>query len=299
MRRTWTRVPAILLVSLLCGGLFVPRARAFDAAALTAALASLEAGADGRLGVGLADRRGLPLFAYRGDEAFPFCSTFKVLLVAAVLDRTRTEPGLLEERVTYGEKDLLAYAPVAREHLAEGLTIAELCVAALQVSDNTAANLLLARLGGPAAVNRLARSLGDPAFRLDRIEPDLNTALPGDARDTTTPLSMAASLAKLAFGDVLAPPLRERLLEWMRGNTTGNASIRAGVPAGWTVGDKTGSGDYGTTNDIAVLWPPQGEPVVLALYFTQGTPEAKPRKDVLAAATGLVTSALSSAAAAQ
>ena len=268
--------------------LFASRAQAFDAARLNASLTALESGANGRLGVAVVKPDARLHFAYRGGEAFPMCSTFKLVLVAAVLRQSEIDPGLLAKPLRYTEKTLLEYAPVTRQHLATGMTVGALCAATLQVSDNTAANLLLETLGGAPALNRFAASLGDRAFRLDRIEPDLNEAQPGDPRDTTTPMAMAASLEKLVLGDGLAPAQRELLAAWITGNTTGNASIRAGVPAGWSVGDKTGSGAYGTTNDIAVLWPPRGGPVVLAIYFTQFEKETKSRKDVLATATRLV-----------
>ncbi len=168
------------------------------------------------------------------------------------------------------------------------MSIAQLCAATVQYSDNTAANLLIKGLGGLEAVNRFTQGIGDPAFRLDRREPDLNSAIPGDLRDTTTPAAMAASVKKIVLGEVLGASQREQLIVWLKGNTTGDASIRAGAPAGWIVGDKTGAGDYGTTNDVAVLWPPKGAPVVLAVYFTQPQQDAESRRDVLAAATRLV-----------
>ena len=168
----------------------------------------------------------------------------------------------------------------------------ELCAAALQYSDNTAANLLIKLIGSTAAVTAYARSIGDSEFRLDRWETELNSAIPGDPRDTSTPAAMARSLQRLALGDALGTPQRERLLDWLRGNTTGAARILAGVPADWRVGDKTGTGDYGTTNDIAVAWPPSKPPIILVLYFTRPGKEAKPRSDVLAAAAGIVAQAL-------
>lgn len=168
------------------------------------------------------------------------------------------------------------------------MDIDALCAAAIQVSDNTAANLLLAELGGPGALTAFARRLGDGTFRLDRLEPELNSAIPGDPRDTTTPEAMVRTVARLTLGDALPPEKRDLLVAWLRSNTTGGASIRAGVPQGWTVGDKTGGGDFGTTNDVAVLWPPQGRPLVLAISFTQPQRNAPARREVLAAATRLV-----------
>lgn len=253
--------------------------------------AELEAKANGRLGVSVIDTGTGREIAYRGHERFAFCSTFKVLVAGAILQQSMAHPGLLQQNVLYSKTDLVTYSPLTEKHLAQGMTIAELCAATLQYSDNTAANLLLQQLGGLQGVNRFARSIGDASFRLDRWETELNSAAPGDERDTTTPSAMAASLKKLVLGDVLAAPQREQLIGWMKANTTGDASIRAGVPAGWVVGDKTGSGGYGTTNDIAVLWPQKGAPLVLAVYFTQNQPDAGSRRDVITEATRLLIAA--------
>ncbi len=255
---------------------------------LTQALAALEASSKGRLGLALINVDTGVEFQYKGDLRFAFCSTFKLMLVAAVLKKSMTQVGLLTQHITYQKADLLSYAPITTKNLAQGMSVSELCAATLQYSDNTAANLLIKQIGGLEAVNRFAQSLGDRDFRLDRFEPELNTALPFDIRDTTTPKAMAASLKKITLGTALAPNQRAQLVTWIKGNTTGDACIRAGVPSGWTVGDKTGSGSYGTTNDIAVLWPPTGQPMVLTIYFTQLQKDAEARRDVLAAATKLV-----------
>ncbi|WP_387465029.1 class A beta-lactamase, partial [Photorhabdus sp. RM323S] len=219
-------------------------------------LAELENSTKGRLGVTLINTANGQEIQYRGNERFPFCSTFKLILVATVLHKSMSQSKLLAKHINYHESDLLSYAPIAHKNLNQGMSITQLCAATLQYSDNTAANLLIKELGGVEAVNHFTQSLGDPAFRLDRWEPDLNSAIPDDPRDTTTPAAMAASVKKIVLGETLAAPQREQLTVWLKGNTTGNASIRAGAPVGWVVGDKTGSGDYGTNNDVAVLWPP-------------------------------------------
>jgi len=167
-----------------------------------------------------------------------------------------------------------------------------LSAAALQYSDNPAMNKLIKYLGGPAKVTEFARSIGDTIFRLDRDEPTLNTAIPGDERDTTSPVAMAESLRKLTLGNALAEPQRAQLVQWMKGNTTGAASIRAGLPSAWLVANKTGGGDYGTTNDIAVIWPANHAPLILVTYFTQAQPDAKARRDVLSSAASIVTEGL-------
>lgn len=291
LRRRWLPVVLAMVVCAVSGSVW---AGTDGVKALNGQLAALEREAGGRLGLALRDPATGRRFAYRGGERFPLCSTFKLVLAAAVLRKSQDDPGLLAQSMAYGPGDLLAWAPVTRKNLEQGraMTVSDLCAAAIQVSDNTAANLLLAKLGGPKALTAYARSLGDKAFRLDRREPDLNTAQPGDPRDTTTPEAMARTVEKLVLGDALAAPQCQQLADWLKGNTTGGESIRAGVPAAWTVGDKTGSGGYGTTNDAAVLWPPQGGPLVLAVYFTQTQKNAPARKDVLAAATRLVLAGL-------
>uniref|UniRef100_UPI0036D92D7B class A beta-lactamase n=1 Tax=Photorhabdus sp. RM322S TaxID=3342825 RepID=UPI0036D92D7B len=252
-------------------------------------LAELENRTKGRLGVTLINTANGQEIQYRGNERFPFCSTFKLMLVAAVLHKSMSQSELLAKHINYSESDLQSYAPIARKNLNQGMNITQLCAATLQYSDNTAANLLIKELGGLEAVNRFAQGLDDRAFRLDRWEPDLNSAIPDDPRDTTTPAAMATSVKKIVLGETLATPQREQLVVWLKGNTTGDASIRAGTPDGWVVGDKTGGGDYGTSNDVAVLWPPEGgSPVVLAVYFTQHQKDAESRRDVLASTTRLV-----------
>lgn len=263
-----------------------------DATSAHERLSALERATGGRLGVAALDPTGATHIGYRADERFPFCSTFKVIAAAAILKRSETESGLLERRIAYSKDELVAYSPITEQHAGNGMTVGALCAAALQYSDNTAGNLLLKLLGGPPATTAFARAMGDPAFRLDRWETALNSALPDDPRDTTTPAAMVASLRRLASGDVLAAPQRALLVDWMRGNTTGAARIRAGVPQSWAVADKTGTVDYGTTNDMGMLWPPGKPPVVLVIYFTQPEPAAPARSDVVAAAARIVAETL-------
>jgi len=286
-RRTFLRAALVLPAIGLAG-----RAHADGAAS---ALADVERRAGGRLGVAAWRRGGGQVLAWRADERFPLCSTAKVVVAATVLSRATRAPGLLDERVRYARTDLVAWSPVTEQHVGDGMTVAGLCAAALQVSDNTACNLLLDRIGGPAAVTAFARRIGDTAFRLDRRETALNTALPGDARDTTTPRAMAKSLEALLLDDALAPDARRRLLDWMLANTTGKERIEAGVPAGWRVADKTGTGAYGTTNDVGVVFPPQGTPVVVAIYYTGATPDAHSDSKVVADAAAIVARTLAGA----
>ncbi len=251
-------------------------------------LKQLETTFAGRLGVVALNTGNGEVLSYRGDEPFPLCSTFKAMLAGAILQRSVLTPGLLDERITYRKSDLVSYSPVSEKHVQDGMTVAELCAATVQYSDNSAANLLMKLLDGPEGLTTFARSIGDHHFRLERWETELNSAIPGDLRDTTTPLAMAHSLQRLVVGDALPESQRQQLQTWLRGNTTGATRIRAGVPANWQVGDKTGTGDYGTTNDVAVLWPPGKAPVVLTLYLTQTSKDASPRNETLAAATRVV-----------
>lgn len=247
-------------------------------------MAELEQSSNGRIGVALLDADGRTVLAYREDERFPLCSTFKAVLAAAILKHGETDGGFLGKTIVYGQQELVSWSPVTEKNRAKGMTVLDLCAAAVRHSDNTAANLLMRERGGPEGVTAFARSVGDTVFSLDRWETELNAAEPGDARDTTSPLAMAETLRSIVLGDVLSPEGRTLLQGWLKSSTTGDGAIRAGLPEGWTVGDKTGSGSYGTTNDIAVIWPPSGPPFVLAVYFTQTRKDAPSRRDVLAEA---------------
>ena len=195
--------------------------------------------------------------------------------------------------MAYGPADLLKYAPVTRAHVAAGgMTIEALCAAAIEVSDNTAGNLLLHAVGGPAGLTRYARSLGDTVTRFDRTEPTLNTAIPGDPRDTTTPAAMIALANRILVGDALSHASRTLLLQWLRASTTGGARIRAGLPHRWTAGDKTGTGDHDATNDVAIAWPPQRQPLLIAEYYVGSPASTAQREAVLAGAARVVVRAL-------
>lgn len=232
-------------------------------------LAQIERESGGRIGVALLASESGQVTGYRMDEPFPMCSTFKVLAVAAVLARVDRGEEHLARSIPIAEADILKYAPVTSQHIGtSGMTIAELCEAAITLSDNTAANLLLHSLGGPAAVTAFARSIGDTHTRLDRTEPTLNEAAPGDLRDTTTPRAMAADLRALLLGAVLTSASRAMLKEWMVQCQTGLKKIRSALPANYLAGDKTGSGDRNTSNDVAVIWPPGQAPRVLTVYLT-------------------------------
>jgi len=236
-----------------------------------ARFAAIEKEAGGRLGVAALDTGTGRRFGHREEERFPMCSTFKVLAVSAVLTQVDHGKENLDRRIRFAAGDVIDGSPISKDHLGDGMTLAELCAAALDYSDNTAANLILSALGGPHAVTAFARSLGDPVTRLDRTEPTLNEATQGDPRDTTTPATMAANLQKLLLGKALAPASREQLTNWMIANKTGDARLRAGLPHDWRIGDKTGTGERGTANDIVIAWPPGRKPIIVAVYLTGST----------------------------
>lgn len=243
-----------------------------------------------RLGVFAYSPAGGDPVTYRDTELFPMCSTFKTLAVGAVLQGLRKGDGFLHERIRYTERDTKAsgYAPITgkAENLRDGMTGAELCGAAISYSDNCAANLLLRRLGGPSAVTRFCRSVGDEHTRLDRWEPALNSAVPGDEKDTTTPRAIALTYARLALGNALPAQHRERLTGWLLANTTSRNQFRAGLPRDWAIADKTGAGKYGTNNDVGIAWPPGRPPVVMAVLTTTDDENLdKTKTDVLIAET--------------
>lgn len=274
MTRTWTRRQFLLGTFGTLATACVPSRVAAPAAVqagMPRSLAEIEARVGGRVGVFALDTGTGRLLAHRADERFAMCSTFKWALAAAVLARVDRAQLSLDERVSYGSTDLLEYAPVTREHVAEGsMTVDTLARAAVTVSDNTAANLLLAKIGGPAGFTQFVRSLGDLVTRLDRDEPTLNSNDPGDPRDTTSPRAMVGLMRRVLCGNALSPASCERLLDWLRACETGKDRLRAGLPQDWTVGDKTGSGPRSTINDVAIAVPPHRAPILIAAYMSEG-----------------------------
>ncbi|HEY2711583.1 MAG TPA: class A beta-lactamase [Chthoniobacterales bacterium] len=256
-------------------------------------IVAIETRVGGRLGIAALDTGNGQRLEHRAEERFLMCSTFKLLAVAAVLHRVDSKQEELGRFIPYTKSDLLEYAPVTRKHVDEGgMTLEALCAAAIELSDNTAANLLLKTIGGPAGLTRYARSLGDSQTRLDRFEPDLNNAIPGDERDTTTPGSMLGDLRRLLLGDALSVASRQRLEGWLVASETGRSMIRAGVPTDWRVGDKTGNGRGGATNDIAILRPPGKAPILIAIYSLGSTASAEVRTGAIAAAARAIVAEL-------
>ncbi len=237
--------------------------------ALPDEFARLEQINGGRLGVTVVDMVSGERTGYRANERFPMCSTFKFLLASAVLQRVDRHEERLDRSIPIPPKPLLPNSPLTEQHAGGTMTIAVLCQAALTRSDNTAANLLLESIGGPAEVTDFARSIGDGVTRLDRMEMALNEALPGDPRDTTSPAAMAGDLKSVLLGNVLSAVSREQLTQWMEANQTGLDRLRANLPEGWRAADKTGSNGTHTSNDIAVLWPPETRPIIVTAYITQ------------------------------
>jgi beta-lactamase class A len=232
-------------------------------------IAAIEAREGGRLGVVALDSASGRRLEHRADERFPMCSTFKALAAAAILKRVDAGTERLDRQIAYGPSDLLDYAPVSKAHVAEGsMSLTAICAAAIDWSDNTAANLMLQVLGGPVELTSYLRSIGDATTRLDRNEPTLNTAIPGDERDTTTPAAMAADVQRLLLGPDLSEASRQQLESWMVDDKVGDKRLRAGLPQGWGIGDKTGSGDYGTANTVAIIRPPGRAPLLAAVYYT-------------------------------
>lgn len=236
------------------------------------ALAELDRKSGGRLGVCAIDTASGRKLMHRADERFAMCSTFKLPLAAAILQRAAQGKLKLDTVVAYGKDDMVPYAPVTEKNLDKGgMTIGDLAEAAQKTSDNVAANLLLKQIGGPAGFTQFFRDIGDEVTRLDRYEPEMNSGgVAGDERDTTTPAAMAATVAKLFTSSVLPDDSRALLSQWTIDTKTGLKRLRAGLPPAWKAGDKTGTaldGKLGKYNDIAVAWPQDRAPIVVAAYF--------------------------------
>ena len=260
--------------------------------ALQAELAKLEAASGGRLGVASQLGADGKILSYRGGERFPMCSTFKTVAAAAIL---RDKPQLLGQRIRFAKGDIQPWSPITEKHLHDGLTVADLCAAMLQHSDNTAANLILAQLGGPQGLTRFARSIDDTTFRLDRWEVELNSAIDGDERDSTMPIAMCSTLQKLLCGKLLPEPARKQLTIWMLGCATGVGRIAA-APKGWQVAHKSGSGDNGTANDIGLMLPPdkagsRSAPLVVSIYLTGSKLPGSDNDKIIASAARLLCAA--------
>ncbi len=248
-------------------------------------IAAIEARLGDRIGVAGLDTGNGKRIDYRAEERFPLCSTFKFLAAAAVLKRVDEKKDKLDRFVSYDAKDILEYAPVTKAHLEDGgMTLGALCAAAIEQSDNTAGNLLLDAIGGPDGLTKFAHALGDHVTRLDRVEPELNSAISGDERDTTTPASMCSDMRRLLVGDALSESSHRQLESWLQHSETGGLMIRAAVPKTWSIGDKTGRSANGATNDIAIIRPPDRAPILLAIYSAGSSASANDRVAAIAEA---------------
>ncbi|MEI4804504.1 class A beta-lactamase [Bacillus sp. FJAT-51639] len=250
----------------------------------------LEKKFDARIGVYAIDTGTNRTVAYRPNERFAYASTFKALAAGAVLQQNSIDK--LDEVITYTKDDLVTYSPITEKHVDTGMTLGEIAEAAICYSDNTAGNLLFKKLNGPNGFEKALRQIGDRVTMADRFEPDLNEATPGDIRDTSTPKALATNLKAFTVGNVLPTDKRKILTDWMRGNTTGDQLIRAGVPKGWEVGDKSGAGSYGTRNDIAIVWPPNREPIIIAILSSRDTKDATYNNELIAQAAKITINAL-------
>ncbi|MGQ4706154.1 class A beta-lactamase BlaIII [Bacillus thuringiensis] len=252
--------------------------------------AKLEKEYDAKLGIYALDTGTNQTVSYRSDDRFAFASTSKSLAVGALLRQNSIEA--LDERITYTREDLSNYNPITEKHVDTGMTLKELADASVRYSDSTAHNLILKKLGGPSAFEKILREIGDTVTNSERFEPELNEVNPGETHDTSTPEAIAKTLQSFTLGTVLPSEKRELLVDWMKRNTTGDKLIRAGVPKGWEVADKTGAGSYGTRNDIAIIWPPNKKPIVLAILSNHDKEDAEYDDKLIADATKTVLNIL-------
>lgn len=251
---------------------------------------TLEKSFDGKIGVYAIDTNNNKIVSYRADERFPVQSTMKLMGVAALLKQSDHDKNLLREKIHYTQEDLMPWHPITGKYLTRGMTFAALAEAAMSYSDNSAIDIIIKKLGGPKSVTDFARSIGDEAFNIEHYEEDLN-ANPKNIQDTSTPKNMAINVQKLTLGNILTQAQQKQLVIWMRNSTTGYQRIRAGVPIGWVVAEKTGGGlggGYGIANDIGILWSPLCKPIVLAIYTVQNQQDAKSRDDIVASTTRII-----------
>ncbi|HFK1765416.1 class A beta-lactamase [Bacillus wiedmannii] len=250
----------------------------------------LEKKFDARLGVYAIDTGTNQTISYRSNERFAFASTYKALAAGVLLQKNSTEK--LNEVVTYTKEDLVDYSPVTEKHVDTGMKLGEIAEAAVRYSDNTAGNILFHKIGGPKGYEKALRQIGDRVTMSDRLETELNEAIPGDNRDTSTAKAIATNLKDFTVGNALPDKKRNILTDWMRGNATGDKLIRAGVPKDWIVGDKSGAGSYGTRNDIAIVWPPNRAPIIIAILSSKDEKEATYDNQLIAEATEVIVNAI-------
>jgi len=287
----WTRrntmalalAQALALASSLVGLPGTAEAAGFDPAPLARTVQDAESRLSARVGVSVIDMETGETWQHKGDERFPTNSTFKAFLCAALLDAGARGIADPDRKVTVRKSDIVFYSPVTEERVdGAPVSIRQLCEFAVTISDNAAANLVLKEIGGPEALTAYLRGIGDEVTRADRWEPDSNTGIPGDDRDTTTPNAAAQTLKKLVLEETLPPEARKTLTDWLIGDKVGNDTLRAGLPEGWRIADKTGAGANGSRNNIAVIWPEGRKPVVIAVYITEAHASMETRNKAIA-----------------
>ena len=251
-----------------------------QAETIAQAARAIETELGGRVGVALRRQGDAQVTGHRPDERFPLSSTFKAPLCGAILTLVDAGADQLDRPIGYTSADLVDYSPVTSTHNA--MTVGALCEATITLSDNTAANLLLDRLGGPEDFTAYLRAIGDDTTRLDRRETALNEAAPGDPRDGSTPAAMTATLDRLLFGPILSAASRDQLEAWMRADQVADDLLRASLPQGWIIGDKTGAGGFGSRSIVAVIRPPQGGPWLAAVYLTGNKADMPTRNRAIA-----------------
>lgn len=262
---------------------------------LQAQLDALQKRSGGRIGLFALNSGSRAQIAFQADQRFAFCSTFKLLLAAAVLARVDAGQLNLDKPIRYSSNDMLAHAPITSARLVNGrgvMSVGELCEAIVTVSDNPAANLLFPLVGGPPGLTRFLRELGDPHTRSDRIEPALNSNQAGDERDTTTPAAFVNSMEALLLGNRLSEEALQLLVGWMVGSSTGLQRLRAGLPEGWRAGDKTGTGAGGAVNDVAIAWKPEQAPLLMAVFMSGSAQSVDELNAIHAELAGLVVKAI-------
>ncbi len=268
-RRGFSKLALVVLAS---GGGAVNRVLLAQENSLQDTAIAVERRLGARLGLAVLDESSGRIWGYQADQRFPMCSTFKLIATGAFLARVDSGHDSLLRRVAIEQDALVSYSPVTETRVGgQGMTMAEICEAALTQSDNTAGNKILQSIGGPEALTRFARNIGDEVTRLDRWETELNEALVGDPRDTTSPNAIVNTLRRLLLGDVLSDASKRLLGDWMKANQTGDAKLRAGLPSSWELGDKTGGGNNGTMADVAIVWPANRKPILVAVYMTETT----------------------------
>ncbi|HYW58676.1 MAG TPA: class A beta-lactamase [Polaromonas sp.] len=297
-RRQFIRSAGVVTSALLAGGCAQTLGAATNASQANRfqqTLRQIEAASGGRLGAAMLDTQTGASYAYRGTERFPMCSTFKFLAAAQVLSRVDKGQEQLDRRILVRASDIIEHSPATKPRVGGvPMTLAELCEATITLSDNAAANLMLKEMGGPLGLTAYMRSLGDDITRLDRFEPELNESTPGDPRDTTTPEAMLQSMQRIVLGTALTASSRAQITRWLQDNKTGDRKLRALLPAGWRVGDKTGGGNHGSNNDIGIFWPPGRAPILVTAYLTQTKAELPVRDRAIAEVGQLVAAMVTS-----